>query len=113
MKKNFLLILALGLLFSCSSSGPKKTAQSFVDNLAQGKVDEAKKYATEATGQMLDMASAFGGIEVNPEFEFTFLRDSVVDNSAWVYFTDEKGNEDVIELVKIDGKWLVHTDAEK
>jgi hypothetical protein len=76
-------------------------------------VDEAKKYATEATGQMLDMASAFGGIEVNPEFEFTFLRDSVVDNSAWVYFTDEKGNEDVIELVKIDGKWLVHTDAEK
>ena len=113
MKKNFLLILALGLLFSCSSSGPKKTAQAFVDNLAQGKVDEAKKYATEATGQMLDMASAFGGIDVNPEFEFTFLRDSVVDNSAWVYFADQDGKEDEIELVKVDGKWLVHMESEK
>lgn len=113
MKKNFLLILVLGLLFSCSSSGPEKTARAFVDNLAQGKVDEAKKYATEATGQMLDMASALGGIEVKPDFEFTFLRDSVADNSAWVYFADEEGKEDVIELVKLDGKWLVHTDAEK
>ncbi len=113
MKKNFLLILALGLLFSCSSSGPKKTAEAFLDNLAKGKVDEAKKYATEATGQMLDLASAFGGLEVNPDFEFTFLRDSVVDNNAWVYFADQDGKEDALELVKVDGKWLVHTDAEK
>ena len=113
MKKNFLLILALGLLFSCSSSGPKNAASSFLDNLSKGKVDEAKKYATEATGQMLDMASAFGGIEVNPDFEFTFLRDSVVDNSAWVFFTDQDGKEDEIELVKVDGKWLVHMESEK
>ncbi len=113
MKKNFLLILALGLLFSCSSSGPKNAASSFLDNLSKGKVDEAKKYATEATGQMLDMASAFGGIEVNPDFEFTFLRDSVVDNSAWVYFADQDGKEDEIELVKVDGKWLVHMESEK
>ncbi len=113
MKKNLLLILALGLLFSCSSSGPKKTAQAFVDNLAQGKVEEAKKYATEATGQLLDMANAMGGIEVKPDFEFTFLRDSVADNSAWVYFVDEEGEEDVIELIKVDGKWLVHADAKK
>jgi anionic cell wall polymer biosynthesis LytR-Cps2A-Psr (LCP) family protein len=113
MKKNFLLILALGLFLSCSSSGPKKTAQAFVDNLAQGKVEEAKKYATEATGQLLDMANALGGIEVKPDFEFTFLRDSVADNSAWVYFADEEGKEDVIELIKVDGKWLVHADAKK
>ena len=113
MKKNFLLILALGLLFSCSSSGPKNAASSFLDNLSKGKVDEAKKYATEATGQLLDMASAFGGIEVNPDFEFTFLRDSVVDNSAWVFFTDQDGKEDEIELVKVDGKWLVHMESEK
>jgi len=113
MKKNFLLILVLGLLFSCSSSGPKNAASSFLDNLSKGKVDEAKKYATEATGQMLDMESAFGGIEVNPDFEFTFLRDSVVDNSAWVFFTDQDGKEDEIELVKVDGKWLVHMESEK
>lgn len=113
MKKYFMLILALGLLFSCSSSGPKDAANSFLDNLSKGKVDEAKKYATEATGQMLDMTSAFGGIEVKPDFEFTFLRDSVVDNSAWVYFTDKDGKEEEIELVKVDGKWLVHMESEK
>lgn len=84
-----------------------------MDNLAQGKVEEAKKYATEATGQLLDMANALGGIEVKPDFEFTFLRDSVADNSAWVYFADEEGKEDVIELIKVDGKWLVHADAKK
>lgn len=84
-----------------------------MDNLAQGKVEEAKKYATEATGQLLDMANALGGIEVKPDFEFTFLRDSVADNSAWVYFVDEEGKEDVIELIKADGKWLVHADAKK
>ena len=112
MKRQLLGILALALLFSCSS-GPKKTAQEFTENIAKGKIVEAKKFATEGTGQMIDMASAFGGMPIDPNFEFNFLRDSIEKNRAWVYYEDHEGSKDVVELVKIDGEWLVHVNADK
>ncbi len=63
MKKIFLTLTASILLFSCSSE-PEKAVQNFTENLAKGKVDEAKKYATESTGKMLDFASGFGGVKI-------------------------------------------------
>ena len=112
MKKQLFGILVLGLLFSCSS-GPQKAAQNFTENIAKGKIDEAKKFATEGTAKLLDLAKAFGGIPIEPDFEFNFLRDSVVKKRAWVFYKNDKGNEDVVELVKIDGDWLVYMNANK
>ncbi len=111
--KKVLTILALSaFLFSCSS-GPEKAVKHFTENLAKGKVEEAKKYATESTGKMLDFASGFGGLSIDPNFKFELLTDSVVDNKAWITFINQQGKEETVEVVKIDGDWLVHTESKK
>lgn len=111
----FFLIANLILIGCSSPSGPEKATQNFTENLAKGKVEKAKEYATEPTGKMLDMASAFGISPdiVNPDFEFNFVKDSIVDNEAWVTFIDEDGKEDELRLVKLDGKWLVNLNMKK
>ncbi len=112
MKKLLTLLTATLLLVGCSS-GPEKVAKKFTESLAKGKIEEAKKYATESTGKLLDLGAGFGANQINPNFEFEMIKDSVVKNKAWVTYLDEKGNEEVIQLVKIDGDWLVHINSKK
>lgn len=112
MKKTISFLAITALLFSCSS-GPENVAKNFTENLAKGKVDEAKKYATESTGKMIDFASGFGGLPVDPNFKFEAIKDSIIENKAWVTFTNQKGKKETIELVKIDGDWLVHMESKK
>tara|TARA_B110000196_G_C20631995_1_gene424492 strand:- start:91 stop:429 length:339 start_codon:yes stop_codon:yes gene_type:complete len=112
MKKTISIIALSILLFSCSS-GPENSAKNFTENLAKGKVEEAKKYATESAGTMLDLASSFGGLTVDPNFKFEMIKDSIVENKSWITYTNQKGEIETIELVKIDGDWLVHMDSKK
>lgn len=62
---------------------------------------------------MIDFASGFGGLPIDPDFKFEMVKDSIVDNRAWVMYTDQNGKEKTIEVVKIDGNWLVHMDQKK
>ncbi|MDR0864373.1 MAG: DUF4878 domain-containing protein [Candidatus Symbiothrix sp.] len=115
MKKALFLVITIALMCSCSSGGPKDTARKFSENLAKGKIDEAKKYATESTGKLLDLASGFGGGKtLDPNFKFEFVKDSIVENKAWVTYkgSADKG-EQILELVKIDGDWKVNMDMKK
>lgn len=114
MKKLLFTLIAFTLLMCSCSSGPKNAAQQFTENLAKGKIEEAKKYATESTGKLLDMAASMGGAKVNPDFKYVFVKDSIVDNKAWVTFkssSDDK--EQTLELVKIDGDWKVDIGMKK
>lgn len=112
MKKYFFALITIALMVSCSS-GPKKAAQNFSENLAKGKIEEAKKYATESTGALLDFASKMGSSKVDPDFKFTFVKDSIVDNRAWVTFKGKEDREQTLELVKIDGDWKVNMEMKK
>lgn len=112
MKKFITVLILSTLLFSCSS-GPESAVKNFTENLAKGKVDEAKKYSTESTGKMIDFASGFGGLPVDPNFKFEMVKDSIVENEAWVTFTNQKGKKETIKVVKIDGDWLVHMESKK
>lgn len=111
--KKIIMILGLAAMMVACASGPEKAAKNFTENLSQGKLEKAKEYATESAGKMLDMASAFGGLPIDADFEFNMVKDSVVDNKAWVTFVNQKGEEETLELVKIDGDWLVHMDLKK
>lgn len=112
MKRIFAILLVSTLFFSCSSS-PETVAKNFTENLAKGKVDEAKKYATESTGKMLDFASSLGELPINPNFKFEMIENSIDNNRAKVTFINQEGEKETIELVKIDGKWLVHMESNK
>jgi hypothetical protein len=111
--RKLLSFLVLVLFLSSCASGPEKTAQNFTENLAKGKVDEAKKYATESTGKLLDFASGFGAMELEPNFKFVMEKDSIVQDKAWVTYKNPKGETETLQLVKIDGKWLVHMESKK
>lgn len=65
-----LIVILLALMLAGCGPSPKSTARSFTENLAHGKIDEAKKYATDQTGQFLDMASSMGALPIDPNFEF-------------------------------------------
>ena len=111
-----LTVVAAFLISACSAkpSGPHKATKNFTENMAHGKTEEAKKYATESTGQLLDFMVGMGGkSEINPDYEFQFVKDSIVENKAWVTFIDAEGDEETVEVVKIDGDWLVHMEAKK
>lgn len=112
MKKIIMALAVAITLFSCSSE-PEKAAKNFTENLAKGKVNEAKKYATESTGKMIDFASGFGALPVEPNFKFEMIKDSIIENRAWVMFTNQEGKKETIEVVKIDGDWLVHMELKK
>lgn len=112
MKKTITILALFVFLISCSS-GPEKAVKNFTENLSKGKVEEAKKYSTEFTGKMIDLASGFGGLPVNPNFKFEMIKDSIVENRAWVTFINQEGEIKTMEVVKIDGDWLVHMESKK
>jgi len=117
--KKIISILILTILVSCSSSSPGDAAKSFFENMAHGKIEEAKKYATEPTGKMLDFAMSLGGnTPIEPDFEVEIIKDSIVGKKAWVTLIASAGEqkdekEQTVEMVEIDGKWLVHMDSKK
>jgi hypothetical protein len=113
MKNRLFLGLGLTVILTSCSAGPESVAKDFTENLAKGKIEEAKKDATESTGKLIDMASSLGSLHVNPNFTFKMDRDSVVDNMAWVTYINDKGRKEKIQLVKIDGKWLVNINSKK
>lgn len=111
--RKIIAILSVSFFLVACSSEPGKAVKNFTENLSQGKVEEAKKYATEGTGKIIDLATGFGGFPVEPNYKFEMIKDSIVDNKAWVTFTNQDGEEETIEVVKIDGKWLVHMEPQK
>lgn len=108
MKKLTLFIIVAMSMFMLSSCkrGPVETTKEFYKNVQLCKVDEAKKYCTESAGQLIDLTMSLGA-KPNPDYKMENFRDSVSGDHAWVWFTNEKGNEEKFELVKVDGEWLV------
>jgi len=108
MKKAFLIIITIGLFIACSSQSPKDVARNYAENIAKGDIWEAKKYVTEQTEELLLSMVKTTIIEVNPDFKFNFVKDSIAGDKAWVTYTDQNGIEGTIPLIKTNGKWKVH-----
>ncbi len=104
---SFLCLFSFFLLAACADN-PRSTAQKFTENLAAGKISEAKQYATEPTGKLLDFAASLGTLPVNRDFRFTFISESVKDNRAKVVYREKpEAEEQTLDMVKVDGKWKV------
>ena len=106
--KKLLYIIAVVCLFSaCSSERPGEVAKNFTENVAKGKMEEAKKYASASTEELLDLMIQSGVVEINPGFTFNFVKDSIEGDQAWVMYTDEYGVEGIIPLSRYKGHWKV------
>jgi len=108
MKKIFFMLFVALSVVSCSS-GPEKAARNFIENMAKGDYEGAKKYSSPQTAALIDMAIGMGAQDRSlfPDYKFKMVKDSVVDNDAWVTYITPNGDEDVMNLKKIDGEWKV------
>ncbi|NTV61542.1 MAG: hypothetical protein HGA77_09595 [Chlorobiaceae bacterium] len=108
-----LFLFSFFMLVACADN-PRSTAQKFTENLADGKITEAKKYATEPTGKMLDFAASLGTLTLNRDFRFTFVSETVKDNTAQVVYREKpEAEEQTLDMVKVDGKWKVDMQTRK
>ncbi|MCK9611474.1 MAG: hypothetical protein PHR81_02885 [Bacteroidales bacterium] len=119
MKKVLSLVIAAIVVVAISSCGGKKdtpeaVAEKYLNHLNKKEFAEAKKLATEETGQMLDMMQSFsgvGGAQEVKEVKIENLKcETTEDKSACKYTAD--GKEETLDLVKKDGKWLVEQKKE-
>lgn len=119
MKKIFSLVIAAIVVIAFASCGnktntPEAVAEKYLNHLNKKEFDEAKKIATEETGQMLDMMKSFSGVGGTQEVKEVKIEglkcETTEDKSVCNYTAD--GKAEVINLVKKDGNWLVEQKKE-
>jgi len=113
MKTPFLLsIAAAALLAACgggASDTPTQVAEKYLTHLKKMEFDDAKKYGTEKTGAMLDLMSGMASMmPKNENTGFKILSEVIEGEKATVtYRGDGAEADEVVTLIKQDGKWLV------
>jgi GH25 family lysozyme M1 (1,4-beta-N-acetylmuramidase) len=107
------VILAIGLI-SCNSNSPKSTAETFLNNFYHMDYKEAKTVATDETKKVLDMIEQFATMipdsqKQNAKKIKIDIKDvkEEGDKATVVYTTSENKQDQKLDLVKQNGKWLV------
>lgn len=123
MKKILLGALAMASLFMAACSGnagdPKAVAKKFFEALSTMNVDEASKYATPESKQMLDLVKM--GMSFAPANQDSLKRefnkkninfsDPVINgDEATVSVTVDGKDKTDFKLKKVDGQWKVAFD---
>ena len=114
MRKNFKIVAAAFVLFiaSCGSSdSPKAVAGNFLKAMNKMDYETAKKYGSEDTGKLLDMMSGFSKMmsdSARQERSFEIKDEKIEGDKATVTYTQsgEEG-EQVLNLIRVEGKWKV------
>lgn len=114
MKKLFSLVIVAIVIVAVSACGGKKNtpeavAEKFLNHLNKKEYAEAKKLGTENTKQMLDMMeslSSMGGDKEVKEVKIENLKCETTEDKSHCTYTSD-GKEEVLDLVKQDGNWLV------
>jgi len=102
-----LLLVSSFILFGCGSS-PRDAAEGFYACMADADFEGAKEYASPATQQLLDLVASMGKDNMEKQdFDITFVSETIDGDSAVVIFRDEAGDEQPIDMTKIDGEWKV------
>ena len=107
--KKIAAVLSFVLIMSGCSSGPSDTAEKFLSHLAAGEITKANELATQSTAGLINLASSFGGLPVDPDFDFQLVSENIDGNKATIkYRSKPNGKIETIHLVKLNGKWKVH-----
>lgn len=109
MKKIFSVLAAAVIAFAFTSCGgdantPEKVAEKFVQHVAKGEIDEAKKLATEDVQGTLDLMK--GGEKSGKEVKIEDMKCDTKENDSKCTFKKD-GVADEVELKKVDGNWKI------
>jgi hypothetical protein len=100
--------------FSCKvneETKVKKVAHDFLVYFNNEDYDHAKKFGTDATGQFLDVMKTFASLDGNnssakKNLSIEIYSCNIKNDSALCQYTCD-GKDEMIELVKINNRWLV------
>jgi hypothetical protein len=106
-----LLVLVLTLAVSCGGSGPTDVTKQFLQAYIDYDIEALPKYATPETVELL---SGILELAIEQETEptitnldgFTFS-ETIEGDTATVSIEKDGESAGSVELVKVDGKWLV------
>lgn len=121
MKKTILSAFAIAfawMMTSCSSGDtPKVVATKFLTASSENNFEEAKKYATEETGQILDlvagMAKSMGEDTKKEKETFEVISEKIEGETATVtYKKSGEDSEQTMKLKKVSGDWKVSMSKE-
>lgn len=95
-------------LFSSKPLPHKEVALAFIENLAKGKLKAAKKYSTEASATIIDLA-AKNDLGINPDAKYSIVSDTVAGKRALVQLIEIKKDAmtEWYDLVMVDNEWKV------
>jgi len=83
-------------------------------HLAHAEFTEAKQYASQSTGELVEMmgkmGAAMGGkMEDDKDFKFVLEEENIEGDKATVKFRKkEDAKIQTVHLIKVDGDWKVH-----
>ncbi|KIM10503.1 MAG: hypothetical protein KU37_09350 [Sulfuricurvum sp. PC08-66] len=108
MRKFLLGLIALLWMGGCSTPvTPSEVADTFLSALADGDQKKARKYASEETNKLIDIANTFGAIPQNENFVFTLVHEEVNATHATITYQSGTDVNKTLQLRLIEGKWLV------
>jgi len=117
--QNISIVIILSVFFSaCLYNNPSVVAKKFLNAIHASNYDEARKYATNETGKLIDLLESLDqvsneGMSDLRNSHVEIIEKSVEGDIAWVKFKSEiNGEVEALELRRIDGKWLAHVTKE-
>lgn len=121
--RSFKLVLPILIIIftvnACKTAmTPEEVTEKFMNHLIAGEFSKAKEYGTESTQQMMQMFEAleslggenFGDDELTPEGVKNI--ECGIDGDTAICRFEENGEQSEVNLLKVDGKWLVDMQKE-
>ncbi len=109
MKRSIVLsviaLVGVMVLWACGgATGPKAAGENFLNAMAKGDIETAKKYATEDSHSALDMMVASAITKAAKPDVMTYGDVTEDGDKATLAYT-ENGDDKTLELKKVDGEW--------
>lgn len=112
--KYAIIALAIFSLNACKKAEkPEDAAKKFVTFLDAKEYDKAKELGTKETAAFIDMAASLSQNQETDKQPTVFDKfSSEIDGEKAIVKYTADGKEEELNLVKQDGKWLVHMSKE-
>jgi len=110
------LVAVIGTtMIACGSGGssPSTVVKKFLDAGVKGDAKEMEKYATKETIALLAMFGSKSEEMYKNYSQGKILSENIDGDKATVKMVGSDGEESDIDLIKVDGKWVINASMDK
>jgi len=109
MKKMYFVLglVIIALLVSCGGGSPQSSVQKFFNAVEKNDTKAMSSVATEETVQLITMFGEKAQTSVTQNGKIKSMTQEIDGDKAKVQVTFTNGETSDVDLVKVNGKWLV------